>query len=267
MQKQWLSFALWGRLAYDPEMPAETFQKMTATRFPGADIPKLTSAWSSASMTFPYITRLFWGSIDLQWFPEACRRKSGFYNVRHFIEQGSMPGAKVLNVLAWRKNLREKKESDETTPLEIAATLYQNSSSALAALPALKAAKIQNETSRKEYLATLNDIESMAHLGLYYAAKVRAACDLALYDESSDESQKQSATRFIEVALIHWKDYATSYTSQYIQPVLYNRTGVVNIPDVIQDAEKDVKMVREWKPGTIDEKKVKPTRSEKGFRH
>ena len=178
-----------------------------------------------------------------------------------------MPGAKVLNVLAWRKNLREKKESDETTPLEIAATLYQNSSSALAALPALKAAKIQNETSRKEYLATLNDIESMAHLGLYYAAKVRAACDLALYDESSDESQKQSATRFIEVALIHWKDYATSYTSQYIQPVLYNRTGVVNIPDVIQDAEKDVKMVREWKPGTIDEKKVKPTRSEKGFRH
>lgn len=145
-------------------------------------------------------------------------------------------------------------------------TLFIKTSSALAALPALKSATIKNEAARKEYLATLNDIESMSHLGLYYATKIRSACDLALFDESSDKKHQQSSLKYIEAALAHWKDYSASYTSQYIQPVLYNRTGVVDIPAVIEDAEKDVKMVRDWKPGTIDEKKVKPTYSEKGFR-
>jgi hypothetical protein len=266
MQKQWLSFALWGRLAYDPEMPTETFEKMTAARFPGADNTKLNSAWNKASMTFPYITRFFWGSIDLQWFPEACRRKSGFYNVRHFIEQISMPGANVLSILDWRRELRQNRKHSGTTPLEIADTLDQNASSALAELPALKSATIKDKASAREYNATLNDIESMSHLGLYYAAKIRAACDLALYDESGDDAKKQSSLKYIEAALAHWKNYSVSYTSQYIQPVLYNRTGVVNIPEVIEDAEKDVEMVRKWKPGTIDEERVKPAYSEKGFR-
>ena len=35
MQKQWLSFALWGRLAYEPDLPAATFERLTAARFPG----------------------------------------------------------------------------------------------------------------------------------------------------------------------------------------------------------------------------------------
>ena len=39
MQKQWLSFALWGRLAYEPDLPADTFQRLTAAHFPGADVP------------------------------------------------------------------------------------------------------------------------------------------------------------------------------------------------------------------------------------
>jgi len=33
MQKQWLSFALWGRLAYEPDLPASTFDRITAARF------------------------------------------------------------------------------------------------------------------------------------------------------------------------------------------------------------------------------------------
>jgi len=61
MQKQWLSFALWGRLAYEPDLPAAAFTRLTAARFPGADVPKLTAAWADASKTFPYITRFFWG--------------------------------------------------------------------------------------------------------------------------------------------------------------------------------------------------------------
>ncbi len=266
MQKQWLSFALWGRLAYEPDLPAATFEELTAARFAGADVSKFTTAWADASKTFPCITRFFWGDIDVKWFPEACRKKGGFYTVRNFVEGGTMPGAGVLNIIEWRNGLLAKQMPEGVTPLEMAATLQTNASKALAALPDLRRATITPATSAKEYTATLADIETMSHLGLYYAAKIRGACDLALFDKSGDAQQQASAAKHLEAALAHWKAYSTTYTSQYVQPVLYNRAGVVDIPKQAEDAAADIQIARDWKPGTIEESKVKRSGTEKGFR-
>ena len=266
MQKQWLSFALWGRLAYEPDLPADTFQRLTAAHFPGADVPALTTAWADASKTFPYITRFFWGDIDLKWFPEACRRKSGFYTVRDFVEGGAMPGAGVLNIVEWRAQLAAGKQFDGTTPLEIAATLETNANSALTMLPQLRSAVITPAASAKEYAATLSDIEAMAHLGLYYAAKIRGACDLALFDKTIDARQQASAVQHLESALRCWNDYAAAYTRQYVQPVLYNRTGVVDIPRQTENVAADVQLARDWKPCTIEERTIKRAGTKAGFR-
>lgn len=264
MQKQWLSFALWGRLAYEPDLPAATFDRLTAARFPGAEVTALSAAWADASRTFPLITRFFWGDIDIKWFPEACRRKQGFYTVRHFVEGGTMPGAGVLNILDWRAALLAKQPLAGVTPPEIATTLHGNATRALAALPALRRASVA-PAAAKEYAATLGDIEAMAHLGLYYAAKIRGACDLALFDQSGVAAQKTSALRHLESALTHWKNYATAYTSQYVQPVLYNRTGVVDIPQQTHDVAADIQLARDWTPGTIPAT-VKRSGTETGFR-
>jgi len=266
MHKQWLSFALWGRLAYEPDLPAATFDRLTGARFPGADVPRLTAAWADASKTFPYVTRFFWGDIDVKWFPEACRRKSGFYTVRHFVEGGTMPGAGVLNIIEWRTSQLANQKPGGVTPLEIAATLDANATKALAALPALQRAKVSPAASAKEYAATLGDIEAMAHLGLYYAAKIRGACELGLFDKTGDSKQQATAIKHLEAALNHWKNYSTAYTRQYVQPVLYNRTGVVDIPKQTGDVAADVQMARDWKPGTIDETAIKRSSTEAGFK-
>ena len=266
MQKQWLSFALWGRLAYEPDLPAATFEHLTAARFPGADATRLTAAWADASKTFPYITRFFWGDIDVKWFPEACRKKGGSYTVRDFVEGGTMPGAGVLNIIEWRDGLLAKKMPAGVTPQEIADTLDANATRAQKALPELRRATVTSASSAKEYTATLNDIESMSDLGLYYAAKIRGACDLALFDKSGDAKQQASAVAHLEAALGHWKDYAAAYTRQYVQPVLYNRAGLVDIPKQTDDVADDVQMARGWKPGTIEEAKIKRSSTEAGFK-
>lgn len=266
MQKQWLSFALWGRLAYEPDLPAVTFERLIAARFPGADVAKLTTAWADASKTFPCITRFFWGDIDLKWFPEACRQKRGFYTVRDFVEGGTMPGAGVLNIMEWRRSRLALQKPVSVTPLEIAATLESHATKALQALPQLRRATVTGAGSAREYAATLGDIEAMSHLGLYYAAKVRGACDLALFDQSGDARQQVSAVQHLEAALGHWKDYSAAYTRQYVQPVLYNRTGWVDIPRQTENVAADVQMARDWKPGTIDEARIRRSGTEAGFR-
>lgn len=265
MQKQWLSFAMWGRLAYEPDLDAATFSRMIATRFPGADVPKLTAAWADASKTFPFITRFFWGDIDLKWFPEASRRKTGYYNVRHFVEGGTMPGAGVLNVIEWRNAVQAGTKPNGVTPLEIAATLESNATRALGALPALRQAKVAAPQS-KEYAATLGDIEAMAELGLYYSEKIRGACDLALFDKNGGTARQTGAIQHLTAALKHWKNYSAAYTRQYVQPVLYNRAGIVDIPKTTDDVAADIQMAKDWKPGTIDEASIKRSGTEAGFK-
>ncbi|WP_309722364.1 hypothetical protein [Armatimonas sp.] len=261
MQKQWHSFALWGRLAYEPDLPAVTFERLTAAHFPGVETPKLLAAWADASKTFPLITRFFWGDIDLKWFPEACLshpRFKGFYTVRHFMEGGTMPGAGVQNILDWRN-----KKPGGITPLELAQALQSNATRALQALPALQRKNPQNAT---EYTATLGDIEAMSQLGLYYAAKIQGACALALFDKSGEPAQQTSAVQHLEAALGYWTRYAATYTRQYVQPVLYNRVGWVDIPKLIEKVAEDITIARDWKPGTIDESKLKRSGTETGFK-
>ena len=106
----------------------------------------------------------------------------------------------------------------------------------------------------------------MSHLGLYYAAKIRGACDLALFDRTGDARQQASAVQHLEAARRHWKNYSAAYTRQYVQPVLYNRAGVVDIPKLTEEVAADVAIARDWKPGTIDEGKIKRSGTEAGFR-
>lgn len=76
-----------------------------------------------------------------------------------------------------------------------------------------------------------------------------------------------SAVQHLETALGHWKNYSTAYIRQYIQPVLYNRAGVVDLPKQTEDVAADVQMARDWKPGTIQETKIKRSGTESGFRN
>jgi hypothetical protein len=44
MKKQWYSFLLWGRLAYEPDLPDSRLQRIVAARFPGVPADKLLAA-------------------------------------------------------------------------------------------------------------------------------------------------------------------------------------------------------------------------------
>ncbi len=267
MQKQWYAFHLMGRLAYDPSLPDSHFEKLLAARHPGAPSHHLFRALQGASQTMPLITRFFWGDIDLKWFPEACwshpKRKGGdggFYTVRHFMEGSSMPGANVLNIRDWRQRLSQRQPMTETTPLEIADALDGAAAQTFAALAALRDAA----QSDPELQKTLIDCEALAWLGRYYAAKIRGACALALFDANADPHEQAAALRHLGDALSHWKNYAAIRDAHYV-PALYNRLGQVDITALTQNAAADLDIARDWKPGTL-KADGKRSGTEKGFR-
>lgn len=249
MKKQWYSFLIWGRLSYDPQIPDEHFRKILAARFPQVPSDKLFTAWAAASRVFPYITRFFWGDIDLRWFPEACMRypsPRGFYTVKDFMLGQTMPGSGVLNIRQWILENKTPVEGEGITPLEIAGSLEQHAQEALKLLPELRL----QQTLDRELRRTLGDIEAMAYLGLYYAAKIRGAVALAEFERDGKPEQQQTAVRHLEEALAHWSRYATVARSQY-KPQLLNRIGFVDLNQITEYVEKDIAIAKEWQRGTL----------------
>lgn len=263
MEKQWYSFMLWGRLAYDPSLPDSHFERVLAARHPTASAPHLFRALQGGGQVMPLITRFFWGDIDLKWFPEACLshpRHQGFYTVRHFMEGITMPGSDVLPIRDWRTRLLGRKPMLETTPLEIAAALDGAAADTFAALDALRDAAKQDAELQKN----VNDCEALAWLGRYYAAKIRGACALALFDARADTIEHAASLRHLADALAHWKKYAAVRDAHYV-PALYNRLGYVDITALTKNVAADVDLARNWKPGTLKDD-GRRTGSEKGFR-
>jgi hypothetical protein len=265
MEKQWYSFMLWGRLAYDPSLPDSHFERALAARHPAAPSAALFRALQGASQVMPLITRFFWGDIDLKWFPEACwshprSKGGGFYTVRHFMEGSTMPGANVLNIRDWRQRLTARQPMTETTPLEIAAALDGAAAETFTALEKLREPTKQDAELQK----TVNDCEALAHLGRYYAAKIRGACALALFDATADLFEQAAALRHLEDAVAHWKNYAAVRDAHYV-PALYNRVGTVDITALTANAAADHAIARDWKPGTLKDD-GKRSGTEKGFR-
>jgi hypothetical protein len=249
MKKQWYSFLLWGRLSYDPSLPNEHFKKLLAARFPGVPAEKLFTAWTAASKIIPEITRFFWKDIDLRWFPEACTRHPaprGFYTVRDFILGDPMPGSGVLGIRQWLVRDKEAPQRQGVTPVEVADSLQRYAQDTLTLLSELR----RDDVTDRELRRTLGDLEAMAHLGRYYAAKIRAAVALAEFDRDGKPGQQQAAVSRLQEALTHWKRYADVARSQY-KPQLLNRIGYVDLHEITEYVEKDIVLAKQWRPGSL----------------
>jgi len=249
IDKHWYSFMLWGRLSYDPTLPDVHFEEAFRARFPGADARRLYGVTNVASKIIPQTTRFFWQNTDLNWLPEACARydtASGthLYTVAEFMNGVTMPGTQILNIRQWRYRLTNGIAMEAMTPLEVADAITGFASSALSLVHELSAAPAN--LSSHELHQTIGDNEATAHLGIYYAEKIRGACDLALFDASASEEERQSAIVHLELALAAWKRYAAIRDAQYL-PGFYSRIGWIDITALTQAVAGDVEIARSWR--------------------
>jgi hypothetical protein len=252
IQKRWYETMLWGRLGYNPNLSDSVFCNLIAARFEGISEREMIEAWSAASMVFPWITRFSWARNDFHWFPEACyrnpnAREGGFINVDEFISRPTQNGSNIINIIQWAKTYTENTSAELVSPFAVADTLSRYSKIALINLKKLDKFKTN---SSSELGLTLGDINAFAAVGNYYAAKIRGACHLALYDFYGLEQDKEFAIQHLINASKHWKEYAEIYSSQY-KPALFSRIGYINIPELTEETLKDIEIAKNWKPGTI----------------
>jgi hypothetical protein len=151
-----------------------------------------------------------------------------------------------MNILTWRNNVLKGTKTSQLIPLNVADTLEYLSNVSLAALKNLPKS-IHN--SPAELNQTLSDIEGFALIGKYYAEKIRAACDLAMFDTTKSEQLRKSALLHLEYAKQYWHGYSAIYSVKN-KPALYNRVGYVDVEKLKKNVEEDINIVRNWEPGS-----------------
>ena len=178
-------------------------------------------------------------------------QRTGFLTVDdYYFDRNPMPLSRIdnapdpqcLSVKEWAKAFLAGKQPEGLAPLEVAENLDRYAATAQTALPALRNGAGDNS----ELKETLNDIESMAYLGRYYADKIRGAAKLALYREGGREDKKshQQAVAHLKDASEEWKAYAGVLSSGY-KTSLLARTHFLDWNATLKEVEKEVVTVQQ----------------------
>jgi len=192
--KHWYHWMIWGRLGYDPDISNERFIDIIQQRFPGISGGDLFAAWQHASMVYPLTTGFHWGSLDFQWYIEACKSRpgpaqtaSGFHDVNRFITLGPHGGTDNISIPDYVKAVKDGKSLSGTTPIKVSERIHSHADKALSILDGF------NHPGDKELRLTLGDIRAIAYMGKYYAHKIRGATELALFRETQKKEHQNSA--------------------------------------------------------------------------
>ena len=245
VDKHWYHWMLWGRLGFNPQLGNDRFIQILQDRFPEVDARQLFNAWQSASMIYPLTTGFHWGSLDFQWYIEACKSrpgpaetKSGFHDVNRFISLPPHPSSDNVSIPDYVQAQLAGEQVDGTSPIAVSRQIHDNADRALAVLDALDA------QDNLELSKTICDIRCMAYLGKYYGHKIRGATELALFRESQQQGYQDRAIEELTRAAEYWKLYMGSAMKQYKNPLWTNRVGYVDWQRLYEETLHDIDIAK-----------------------
>lgn len=243
--KHWYNWMLWGRLGYDPRLGNERFVQILQDKFPETDADKLFTAWQEASMVYPTTTGFHWGSLDFQWYIEACKshpnysgNETGFHDVHRFISLPPHLKSGFQSIPDYVIMTLEGGSSDLLSPLDASRKLHEHSDKAL------EIVKILDAGENKELGVTLGDISIMALLGKYYAHKIAGATNFALFQESKEKTYQDEAVTQLTQAQEYWHKYVEKALLQNKNPLWLNRVGYVDYNKITEWVKQDIEIVK-----------------------
>jgi hypothetical protein len=242
IKKHWYNFMMWGRLSYDNTLDEAFFINKLNSHFPQTDANLLYTNWQTASKIIPEVNKFHWRDWDYQWAPEICiDQRTGFHEVTEFIDNPTMKGSNTLNPTAYAIAIIDGAEITKTTPLQVVGNLNTYADETLAGVKTLR-----DENGTAEFNTLLDDMVAMAYLGKYYAKKIEAATELALYKVSKEKKHQQYAVGHLEKAIGYWESYTEISEKNYHTQMLA-RTNMLDWRSVLQHVKADVEIAKNLK--------------------
>jgi hypothetical protein len=212
-QKYEYAYRTWGRLLYNPDAEADTWQRALRQNF-GAGAADLETSLANASRILPTITTAHAPSAgNNTYWPELYWNQS-FVDGDHFGPYGDSPAPKVFGnaspfdpQLFSRMNdfaaeLLGADRSGKYSPIEVAQWIEDYAEQALKSLKRAEAVSIGK--TGPEYRRLTIDIAIQAALGQFFGAKFRSGVLFGIYEKSGDRSALTASVDMYRKARLHW---------------------------------------------------------------
>jgi len=198
-ERKWLYYIQWGRLLYDPSTTDAVFANAFNQRYPGNTGSQMVDAYKLSTRTTQRIARFFDFTWDHSFYTE------GFIgNKRNFIKIDELIEVKPIepNFVSIKEYADGSGDfGTKVTPIQLAAALETDNQQAINIVNGISTS---DETLKSE----IDDVIAWAHLGLYFAKKIRTAVAL-------NQGIKKEAVTYVEEARQHWRDLVKVTDEQY----------------------------------------------------
>jgi hypothetical protein len=245
-ERQWLYYAVWGRLLYDEATPDRVFAALLEERFGAGLGDDLQQAWKLASQVplhFASFHRGTWdGSLYTEGFSSWIDRDGGartFFDIDAFITHPVLDTKRYINIADFVK-ADGAAGPDRLSPLALAVQLDRDAAETSQRVNAIRAKTRPSPTLECE----LTDIEAWCAFGGYFAEKLRAGVDLATARAKNEAKQQAVAIAALERALVHWKRLAELGGKFNRLPVPSNSRTPFSWASLTPAAEQDVEISR-----------------------
>ncbi|WP_114750127.1 hypothetical protein [Pleomorphovibrio marinus] len=214
-EKQWMFYKVWGRLLYDDGLPDHYFEDEITLRYgegTGKGLLKAYKLASNVPMRLASFYRATWDyTLYAEGFlaPEPSNheaffdRSSPFISLEELVNHETLdPGLMSISDFV-KSKLQENGVSEKMGPLDLAD---------LAEIEAKEILELLGDLRRMEsnysgaLQSELDDMETWAYLGLYFADKVRAGVAWEFHRQAENRVKKDEAISYLERCVGHWDE-------------------------------------------------------------
>ena len=245
-ERQWLFYAVWGKLLYDSATPDTRFEALFDARFGAGTGQDLLPAWKLASQVplhFASFHRGTWdGSLYTEGFSSWTDRDNQprkFFDIDSFIKAPVLDTKRYVNVADFVK-ARGAVEAGQFSPLTLAEQLDRDGATALQRVAAVRARGKPSPALDLE----LTDIEAWCAYGAYFAEKLRGGVALAEARATKDVTKQRQAVAALEKALVHWQRLAVLGARFNQLPVPHNSIDPFSWSNLTPAVERDIATAR-----------------------
>ncbi len=245
-ERQWLFYAVWGQLLYDPATPDARFEAMFDARFGQGTGQDLLAAWKLASQVplhFASFHRGEWdGSLYTEGFSSWTDRDNAprkLFDIDSFIKHPVLDPTRYVNITDFVK-ASGSVERGRLSPLDLAKQLDRDVATALKRVASVRAQAKPSPTLAFE----LTDLEAWCAYGAYFAEKLRGGVALAEARATKDVRKQQQAVTALGKALGHWQRLAELGARFNQLPVPSNSKEPFSWSQLTPAVERDIATAR-----------------------
>lgn len=217
-ERYWHYYQVWGRLSYNPDAPADIWQRDFQQRFGPEAGPFIMRSLHRASNILP---RIVAASYNYRYFP-TTRGWAEIMRMGDLPEYAKGTGTDVEQFQSYEdaaERLLEGGVTAKRTPFETARWFDDTAEQVLRDVAAAESAL--GSSNSPEFLATAADLRILARLAQYHAARMKAAVWYNVYLRTEDRVALEHCVARESQAINAWKRIIVSASDIYPETLAF----------------------------------------------